>query len=59
MVYVLLWQFFKDDLTKFIKSQFINRKRNMFNWKCVYFIEIGYFIKSEKGNEQEKLLIVY
>ena len=38
--------FFKDDLTKFINLQFINRKRDMINWKCVYFIEIGYFIKS-------------
>ena len=68
VVYVLLWSFFKDDLTKFIESQvknilkhdmFINRKRKMLNWKFVYFMEIGYFIKSEKGNEQEKLLIEY
>ena len=55
VVYVLLLKFFKDDLTQFIESQvknklfhvmFINRKRNMLNWKCVYLIEIGYFIKS-------------
>ena len=55
VVYVLLWKFFKDDLTKFIESQgknkllhnmFINRKRNMLNWKCVCLTEIGYFIKS-------------
>ena len=54
VVYVLLWKFFKD-LTQFIEPQmknilfrnmFINRKRNMLNWKCVYLIEIGYFIKS-------------
>ena len=42
----------------------INRKRNMLNLKCLYLIEIGYFIKSYKGtlffnNEQDKLLIVY
>ena len=59
VVYVLLWKFFKDDLTKFIESHgrnkllhdvFINRKRDMLNWKCVYLTEIGYFIKSLKGN---------
>ena len=33
-------------LDKFIESQFINRQRNMLNWKCVYFIEIGNAIKS-------------
>ena len=55
VVYVLLWKFLKDDLTKFIESQvknklihdmLINRKRNMLNWKCVYLIEICYYIKS-------------
>ena len=29
-----------------IHDMFINRKRNMLNWKCVYFIENGYYIKS-------------
>ena len=33
------------DLTK-IKLPFINRKLNMLNWKCMYLIGIGYFIKS-------------
>ena len=48
-------KFFEDDLTKIIESQgkdkllhdmFINRKRNMLNWKCVYLTETGYFVKS-------------
>ena len=38
---------------------FINRKRNMLNWKYVYFIEIGHKkAYTFFNNEQEKLLIV-
>ena len=40
MICLLIKKIYSDN------DMFINQKRNMINWKYVYFIEIGYFIKS-------------
>ena len=39
---------------------FINRKRNMLNWKCVYFIETVILLNHKKAmNIPNRLIILY